>query len=210
MIPVADTFRFFLISYPFVFLVGSVLLVWANKQLKRPTGLKALLLWFLFGLSVYGPLLLTNLPMPDNPAAYCELAPKRDMVLIRAFAFLGDIEDAKRLFEAGKPWWRWPIQQVILNSVMLMPFGFLLNLIWKAGFLRGFVLGGLFSVFLELTQLTGLWGWFGCAYRTFDTDDVILNASGAGLAAGSLWGLRILITGFFSLFRKHAPGKTEG
>lgn len=31
---------------------------------------------------------------------------------------------------------------------------------------------------VELTQLTGTWGIYPCAYRQFDVDDLILNASG--------------------------------
>lgn len=39
------------------------------------------------------------------------------------------------------------------------------------------------SVAVELTQLTGVWGAFPCAYRQFNVDDLILNILGAFLGA---------------------------
>ena len=37
------------------------------------------------------------------------------------------------------------------------------------------------SLGVELTQLTGLWGLYPCAYRQFDVDDLILNVAGVML-----------------------------
>lgn len=42
---------------------------------------------------------------------------------------------------------------------------------------------------VELTQLTGSWGIFPCAYRQFDVDDIVLN--GLGLISGYGVGRRI-------------------
>ena len=42
---------------------------------------------------------------------------------------------------------------------------------------------------VELTQLTGLWGLYECAYRQFNVDDLILNALGVvvGFLVGRVW-----------------------
>jgi glycopeptide antibiotics resistance protein len=37
------------------------------------------------------------------------------------------------------------------------------------------------SLSIELTQLTGVWGLYACAYRKFDADDLILNTLGAAI-----------------------------
>lgn len=43
--------------------------------------------------------------------------------------------------------------------------------------------GACFSLGLELAQLTGLFGVYPCAYRTFDVDDLLLNTLGAWLGS---------------------------
>lgn len=45
------------------------------------------------------------------------------------------------------------------------------------------------SLLLELTQLSGLWSVYPCAYRVFDVDDLLANTSGAliGAIASRMW-----------------------
>ncbi len=55
---------------------------------------------------------------------------------------------------------------------------------------RGIVLFGLsLTVAVELTQLTGIWGLYPCAYRQFNVDDLLLNALGVicGAALTKRW-----------------------
>lgn len=56
------------------------------------------------------------------------------------------------------------------------------------------ILGAAMTLSVELTQLTGTWGLYPCAYRKFDADDLVLNFAGvaAGLWLGRRlgWGLR--------------------
>jgi hypothetical protein len=44
-------------------------------------------------------------------------------------------------------------------------------------------LGLAVSLLIELTQLTGVWGVYPCAYRLFDVDDIVTNSFGALLGA---------------------------
>lgn len=39
------------------------------------------------------------------------------------------------------------------------------------------------SLFIELSQITGLWGLYPCPYRTFDVTDLILNPTGVILGS---------------------------
>ena len=49
--------------------------------------------------------------------------------------------------------------------------------------------GVLLTLTIELTQLTGIWGLYPCAYRQFNVDDLLLNALGVitGAALVKIW-----------------------
>lgn len=70
--------------------------------------------------------------------------------------------------------------QVFFNFLLLLPLGVYLryylvdkNKWWKAGILTFGV-----SLFFEITQLTGIFGIYNCAYRLFDVDDLMSNTFG--------------------------------
>ncbi|MDI2028469.1 VanZ family protein [Saccharopolyspora sp. TS4A08] len=67
--------------------------------------------------------------------------------------------------------------QFACNVVLFVPLGALLRRAPPVAVLAG---AGL-SVFIEVTQLTGLWFRFPCPVRVFDVDDVLANTLGAAL-----------------------------
>lgn len=69
------------------------------------------------------------------------------------------------------------IREIILNTVMTMPFGFLYPIIKKQGILKTFVSTFLFSLAIELAQLMSAW-WGGLSSRSFDITDLITNTFG--------------------------------
>jgi glycopeptide antibiotics resistance protein len=78
---------------------------------------------------------------------------------------------------------------VIMNVVLCAVIGAMLarhQMRLRTAVLLGFCL----SLTVELTQLTGIWGIYPCAYRKFDVDDLILNTSGVaiGVAVARLLG----------------------
>ncbi len=79
------------------------------------------------------------------------------------------------------------VLQLVLNVALFVPLGFFVR--WLGG--RGALLAGMaglaVSGLIELTQLTGVWGLYDCAYRVFDVDDLLMNTAGAVI--GSLLGL---------------------
>ena len=81
------------------------------------------------------------------------------------------------------------VYQAILNAVLLFPLGVFLHYYYRRGFILSVLICILVSLFFEVTQLTGLYGFYAHAYRTFDVDDIILNTAGG--AAG--WILSPLI-----------------
>ena len=73
--------------------------------------------------------------------------------------------------------------QVVLNVVLFVPFGVFVRLITHRGVLVATTLGLAVSLLIEVTQLTGVWGVYPCAYRLFDVDDLLTNTLGALLGA---------------------------
>ncbi|GGH66118.1 VanZ family protein [Rothia aerolata] len=75
----------------------------------------------------------------------------------------------------------WPFVQIYMNILLFVPFGIFARWLLGAGFRSVLLAGFATTLLIELTQLTGIWGYFNCRYRTFDVDDMIFNTLGAVL-----------------------------
>lgn len=73
--------------------------------------------------------------------------------------------------------------QLALNVILFLPLGFLMRALLGLGVLASTVVGFALSLLIEVTQLTGAFGAFPCAYRFFDTGDLVTNTTGAFLGA---------------------------
>ncbi|WP_309646832.1 VanZ family protein [Nocardioides sp.] len=69
--------------------------------------------------------------------------------------------------------------QVALNVLLFVPLGYYVRQILKRGVVVATLLGLGTSLLIEVTQLTGVWSVYDCAYRLFDVDDLIVNTLGA-------------------------------
>lgn len=128
---------------------------------------------------VYGLALWTYtlLPLPDPTELVCRPA------LVEPFRFVDDVRaawDGSVLDLLRDP----DVLQVLLNVALFVPLGVLLRVRYRRGVLWAGAAGLAVSVVIELTQLTGIWGLYDCAYRFFDVDDLVTNTAGA--LAGSL------------------------
>jgi glycopeptide antibiotics resistance protein len=74
--------------------------------------------------------------------------------------------------------------QLALNVLLFVPLGFFLRVILRRGVVVAGLVGAGVSLLIETTQLTGVWGLYGCPYRLFDVDDLVVNTLGA--VVGSL------------------------
>lgn len=81
------------------------------------------------------------------------------------------------------------ILQLALNVLLFVPLGFFLRILFRRGWITSILVGAGISLFIETTQLTGVWGLYSCAYRVFDVNDMMTNTTGALL--GSLLALMI-------------------
>lgn len=82
----------------------------------------------------------------------------------------------------------------LLNLLLMMPFGFGLPLLTNWGVTRIVVMGGLFSIAIEILQLvTGLIAQI--TFRIADINDVIFNTAGAAVGY-------VLYVGFVRVYRR--------
>ncbi|WP_344000109.1 VanZ family protein [Microbacterium paludicola] len=75
------------------------------------------------------------------------------------------------------------LQQVVLNIALFLPAGFLLRALWNRGVVFATVTSLAVSLLIEVTQVTGIYGLYPCAYRLFDVDDLIAKTLGGLLGA---------------------------
>jgi len=70
--------------------------------------------------------------------------------------------------------------QAFFNFLLLLPFGVYLRYFFHDKKYWKKALGIIFSLtlFYEVTQVTGIYGIYNCAYRIFDVDDLLLNTTG--------------------------------
>jgi glycopeptide antibiotics resistance protein len=80
--------------------------------------------------------------------------------------------------------------QIVLNVLLFIPFGYFVRVVLHRGVLVATVLGLGISLLIEMTQRTGVWNLYDCAYRRFDVDDLIVNTLGA--TVGSLLSMLVV------------------
>ncbi|MEX3747495.1 VanZ family protein [Lysinibacillus xylanilyticus] len=144
-------------------------------------------------------LCLVLLPFPETRDT-CSLQ-SADTVYynLHPFQFVTDILEDSGIVLTNPSTWLYIAKQpaffqAFYNFLLLMPFGVYLRYFlkkreyWKRAFLFSFLL----TLFYEVTQVTGIYGIFNCAYRIFDVDDLMLNSVGALLGfflAPVVWAL---------------------
>lgn len=117
----------------------------------------------------------TLLPLPDPDTLVCA-GTNTDL-----FAFVDELRGV-----AARPWTALTdpaALQMLLNVLLFVPLGFFVRVLGGRGIVVAALTGLGVSTFIELTQLTGVWGLYPCAYRVFDVDDLLTNTSGAVIGA---------------------------
>ena len=70
------------------------------------------------------------------------------------------------------------VLQVIFNIIMTVPFGMFLTYHYGMDKKKVIFLSALLSLFIEITQLTGIYGIYNGSYRLCDVDDLMANTLG--------------------------------
>ena len=141
-----------------------------------PRDLSVLLSGAVYGIALWT---YTLLPLPARGSFRCKV-PQTD--LFGTIGLIGLPDDGVRMFLRDQA-----VQQVLLNVLLFVPLGVLVRVILRRGVLVSAVAGFGVSLLIEVTQRTGDWGFYGCAYRKFDVDDLLVNTLGA--IAGALLSL---------------------
>jgi glycopeptide antibiotics resistance protein len=150
----------------------------AAIRYRRAGRLRLLDLAMLLGCAVYFMALWTYtlIPIPETLDYKC-VSPN-----LQPFRFIADIE--KSAAKAGGLRLNNPdLLQVVFNVIFFMPLGAFIRLIFRRGAILATAIGLLISSIIEVTQLTGIYGIFPCAYRFFDVDDLSMNTLGALLGS---------------------------
>lgn len=113
----------------------------------------------------------TLLPLPDPAGIRCA------GVNLDILAFVDDIRGA--IGRPGRTISDPAVLQLLLNVLLFVPLGFFLRVLAGRGIPTALLVGLGISLFVETTQLTGVWGLYPCAYRVFDVDDLLTNTLGA-------------------------------
>jgi len=139
------------------------LLTGRSRRIPRRQALRGL------GVLVYGIGMLTYvlIPIPRDPAAFCE----RHQIEPNLIPFAFDDGFGSAIVQLG------------LNILLFVPLGALLHNRGRHGVLTATIAGFALSLLIELTQLTGVWFAYPCAYRHFDVDDILFNTLGAAVGA---------------------------
>ncbi|SDE10435.1 VanZ family protein [Auraticoccus monumenti] len=164
--------------------VGAALFVpfvAASYRWRGGLSTRRLLLWFAALVYFWAIWTYTLLPLPSPDAVRCA------GTNVRLGAFLDDIGEA--ISGPGTALTAPGVLQVVLNVALFVPLGFLLRVLGRRGVPAAGLVGLALSLLVELTQLTGVWGAYRCAYRVFDVDDLFLNTVGA--VVGSLLALAV-------------------
>lgn len=141
---------------------------------------------------------LVILPLPDKNYVFEMRTPQFNLI---PFHFISEIT-ARTSFHVSDfatyfPTLKNPVvYEAIFNIFLLIPFGIYLRYYFNFNFKKTSFYSFCYSLFFELTQLTGLYFIYSRGYRVFDVDDLILNTFGG-------------IIGFFigNIIQKILPSK---
>ncbi|HEV7650283.1 MAG TPA: VanZ family protein [Actinophytocola sp.] len=171
-----------LTMFPLVVLIVMLpVAVVSYRRRGRAGGWTALVFYgFLFYL--LAAVLQTVVPLPSDPAGYCAAQNYASTPQLRPFYFVQVLQErAQGDWTLGSMLHYGAIWSTALNAALLLPLGFFLRYLAGMRFLAAAAVSFGVSLLFELTQLTGLWFVYPCAYRLFSVDDLMLNTVGAVL-----------------------------
>lgn len=137
------------------------------------------ILLYLFLLYLMNALYLVILPMPasrhnEPMSTYMQLIPLnfiQDIVKETRVVWT-DPSTYVRIFKERA------FLQVVFNIALVVPFGMFVRYYWRKGWKTCLIASFGLSLFFEVTQVTGIYGYYDYPYRLFDVDDLILNTLG--------------------------------
>ncbi len=140
----------------------------ARRTLERRAWPALVLVLFLIALALH--------PFPDPATFDC-----RTQAVVPKFVPLRWLDTIAELRALGAPPAAWlqdlMVASTVMNLVLSLAIGATLAPL-RLGTGAVLMFGLCLSLGIEVAQLTGLFGVYGCPYRQFDVDDLILNVGG--------------------------------
>jgi glycopeptide antibiotics resistance protein len=168
--------------FPLIVLLVMLPVAVVGYRRRGRAGGWATLVFYCFLFYMLAAVMQTVIPLPRNPEAYCATQTYASTPQLRPFYFIEVVEQrARGRWSPGAMMRNPALWSTALNVVLLLPLGFFLRYMAKSRFLAAVAIGFGVSLLFELTQLTGLWFVYPCAYRLFSVDDLILNTAGAAI-----------------------------
>lgn len=168
--------------FPLVVLIVLLPVAVVSYRRRGRAGGWTTLAFYAFLFYLLAAALQTVIPLPSDPAGYCATRNYASTPQLRPFYFVQVVQERAQgdwslgsLIRYGSVW------STALNLALLAPLGFFLRYLVGLRFLAATGIAAGVSLLFELTQLTGLWFVYPCAYRLFSVDDLMLNTAGAVL-----------------------------
>ena len=178
-----DTIRFSVLIFPAIALALTIPVWFVHRRWFGELHEYRAAIFYAFAFYFATACLMTVLPLPKQAAAFCEAhgsVARTQLVPLESFADIARYAQAKGLgwspggIIANMAFW-----QIAFNVLLLLPFGLLMRKLYGLSFVATAAAAFALSLFLETTQLTGVWGLAPCPYRLFDVDDLLTNTTGA-------------------------------
>jgi glycopeptide antibiotics resistance protein len=168
--------------FPLIVLIVMLPVAVVSYRRRGRAGGWTALVFYAFLFYLLAAVLQTVMPLPADPAGFCAGQNYASTPQLRPFYFVQVLQERAQgdwsfdsLIHYGSVW------STVLNVALLAPLGFFLRYLAGLRFLAATAVAFGVSLLFELTQLTGLWFVYPCAYRLFSVDDLMLNTAGAVL-----------------------------
>lgn len=160
-----------------VLVVFGTLAFVARRRGGRPGVARAVVLGVL---ALYGFALWISavIPFPDPGTIDC-VAPQ--------LSPLDPFTGATGALGPGDPLAEPGVLALMVGVTLFLPLGFFVRVLWNRGIGVTIAAAAVVALLLEITQWTGVWGIYPCAFRSFGVDGVVAAAIGGAFGAvGSL------------------------
>lgn len=147
--------------------------------------LSTTLIVFSFIFYFISALFLVLLPLPESRNTCITQQPGTQHYSLMPFIFISDMFENSGVVLSQPSTYALLVKQpafyqAFFNFLLLLPFGVYLRYFFQKRKCWKRALGLTFglTLFYEITQVTGIYGIYNCAYRIFDVDDLMLNTLG--------------------------------
>ncbi|WP_273323992.1 VanZ family protein [Vallitalea guaymasensis] len=175
--------RIALITFPIIAFLGTIpFLLYQYIKYHYVNKIRVLITYSLclYCLTAY---YMVILPLPKSSDVLSLYPAGRQMYQLVPFKFIQDIlKDTQVIYNKPATYIHLfkekAFLQAAFNVLLLAPLGIYLRYYFRKSWIKTVIIGFTVSLFFELTQLTGLYGFYNAPYRLFDVDDLILNTTG--------------------------------